>query len=119
MIKKPIKFTDYNGNAHNEEYNFNLNRAEILEMEAEYKGGLEAYINRISKEEDNKKLFAFFKDLVLKSYGKKSDDGRRFEKSEALRTEFEQTEAYVELVLELVGNADAAAEFMNGIIPQV
>lgn len=118
MITKTIKYKDYDGNPISEDFLFHFNKAEIIEMEATYPGGIETYINRISAEKDNHKLFAFFKDLVLKSYGRKSLDAKRFEKSEEIRTAFEQTEAYAELVIELMSDSNKAAEFVNGIIPQ-
>lgn len=80
---------------------------------------MEQYIERIQKEKDNTKLFKLFKDLILKAYGEKSQDGRRFIKSEEKAIEFSQTEAYSELVMELVSDADAAAEFVNSVCASV
>jgi hypothetical protein len=118
MLKKTIKYTDYNGNEQSEDFYFNLNRAELTELEFSAKGGLDSMIKRISNEKDNQKLVELFKKIILMSYGKKSDDGRRFIKSEELRQDFEQTEAFVELFMELSSNADSALKFVNGIIPK-
>ena len=76
-------------------------------------------INRIIAEQDGKRIIELFKDLVLRSYGKKSDDGRRFIKSQELREDFAQTEAYSDLFMELATDADAAAKFVNGIVPNI
>lgn len=117
MIKKTINYIDYDGNERSEEAWFNLSQAEIVEMNMNEQGGLEKVISRIISEQDNKKLFALFKNVVLTSYGKKSDDGRRFMKSEELSTEFSQTEAYSKLMMELLsGDAKTAEAFINGLV---
>lgn len=118
MLKKTIAYTDYNGNERKEDFYFNLNKAEIAEMELEVKGGMSAMLQEITAAQDTPSLIKVFKNLILKSYGKKSPDGVRFIKSQELRDEFEQSEAYSELFMELATNADAASEFVNGIIPQ-
>lgn len=117
MLKKTIKYTDYNGVERKEDFYFNLNKAEIMEMQLTTVGGLDAYLKKIVSAQDMPTLMRIFKDLVLKSYGVKSDDGRRFIKNDQLREEFEQTEAYSILYMELSTDADAAAAFVNGIIP--
>lgn len=117
MLKKTIKYTDYNGVERTEDFYFNLNKAEIMEMQLTTVGGLDAYLKKIISAQDMPTLMRIFKDLVLKSYGVKSDDGRRFIKNDQLREEFEQTEAYSILYMELSTDADAAAAFVNGIIP--
>lgn len=119
MLKKTITFTDYDGNQRTEDFYFNLSKAEIAEMELTTAGGLEKMINRIVSEQDGQRIISLFKDLVLKSYGKKSDDGRRFIKNQELREEFSQTEAYSELFMELATDSDAAAAFVNGIVPKM
>ena len=75
-------------------------------------------IERIVKEQDSKEIIKVFKDLVLKAYGVKSDDGKRFIKNEEVRDSFAQTEAYSELFMELAMDANAATAFVNGIIPE-
>lgn len=119
MYKKTIECTDFDGNKINDDYYFNFTKAEILEFDNSEVGGMEQYIERIQKEKDNTKLFKLFKDLILKAYGEKSQDGRRFIKSEEKAIEFSQTEAYSELVMELVSDADAAAEFVNSVCASV
>lgn len=119
MLKKTMKYIDYDGNEREEDFYFNLSKGELAEMELSLNGGLEGMINRIIQEKDNKKIVATFKDLILRSYGKKSDDGKRFIKSPELTEEFTQTEAYSDLFIELASDADAAAAFVNGILPAV
>lgn len=117
MITKEITFTDYNGQERKEKYQFNFTKAELTEMELSVNGGLSAMMERIKEIDDRPELMRIFKDLILKAYGVKSADGKRFIKSEELRTEFSQTEAYSELYMELVTNIDSAINFFNGLIP--
>lgn len=117
MLKKNITYTDYNGTERSEDFYFNLTKAELMEMEMSTTGGLAEMINRIVAAQDAPAIIKIFKDLVLKAYGVKSPDGKRFIKSEELRTEFAQTEAYSNMFMELATDADAASAFINGIIP--
>lgn len=117
MLKKTITFTDYNGTSRTEDFYFNLTKAEIIEMEMGTSGGLAEMIKRIVAAQDAPAIIKVFKELILKAYGVKSPDGRRFIKSQELSDEFSQTEAYAELFTELAQDADKAAEFVNGIVP--
>ena len=119
MLKKTITYTDYNGVERKEDFYFNLTKAEIMEMEMSISGGLTEMINRIVAAQDAPAIVKIFKELVLKAYGVKSPDGKRFIKSEELATEFAQTEAYSQLFMELATDADAASAFVNGIVPNV
>lgn len=117
MRKETITYTDYNGVERTEDHFFNLSKAEIMEMELSIDGGLSETINRIINAKDVPALIKLFKKLLLDSYGVKSPDGKRFIKSDALSTEFAQTEAYSQLFMKLATDADAASAFVNGIIP--
>ena len=117
MLKKTINYTDYNGNERTEDFYFNLTEAEILEMEMSKTGGLAESIQRIVQAQDTPAIIKVFKDLVLRAYGVKSPDGKRFIKNDLLREEFEQTEAYSKLFMELAFDSDKAAEFVNKIVP--
>ena len=117
MLKKTITYTDYNGTERKEDFYFNLSKAEVMEMEMSTSGGLAQMINKIIETQDSPAIIKIFKDLILKAYGEKSPDGKRFIKSEELSTEFSQTEAYSQLFMELATDADAAAKFVNGIVP--
>lgn len=119
MLKKTITYTDYNGQERTEDFYFNLNKAEITEMEMSTTGGLTEMINRIVAAKDAPSIIQIFKKLILKAYGEKSLDGKRFVKSDELSTAFSQTEAYSKLFMELATDDKAAANFFNGIIPPV
>lgn len=115
MIKKTITYTDYDGNQRTEDYYFNLNKAEVIEMEFSIGGGLSKSMERMSQLRDTTKIVPLLKDIVLRSYGEKSGDGKHFVKSEEFSRAFEQSEAYSELMVELLSNADEAAKFISGI----
>lgn len=118
MLKKTITYTDYNGNDRTEDFYFNLTKAEVMEMEMSTTGGLTDMIQRIVAAQDSPAIIKIFKDLILKAYGEKSPDGKRFVKSDEIKEAFSQTEAYSQLFMELATDVDAAAAFVNGIIPQ-
>ena len=117
MLKKTMTYTDYNGVERTEDFYFNLSKAEIMEMELGTAGGLAEMIKRIVDAQDAPAIIKVFKDLVLRAYGEKSLDGKRFMKSEESKIAFSQTEAYSMLFMELATDADAASAFVNGIVP--
>lgn len=119
MLKKTITYTDYNGSERTEDFYFNLTKAEVVEMEMSTTGGLAEMIKKIVAAQDAPSIIAIFKKLILKAYGEKSPDGKRFIKSDEISNAFSQTEAYSQLFMELATDADKAAEFVNGITPNV
>lgn len=122
MLKKTITYTDYNGVERTEDFYFNLSKAEVMELELENYGGLSETIKRLTREDDVKNIYKIFKEIVLKSYGEKSVDGRRFvkidENGQKLSDKFAQTEAFSDLITELSTNADKASDFINNIVPK-
>lgn len=117
MIKKTITYTDYNGNQRTESFWFNLTKAEVTRMEMSVQGGMAEMIDRIIDAQDAPSLISTFETMIQKSYGVKTPDGRGFVKRSEDLEAFMATEAYSELFMELVTNATAAAEFVNGIMP--
>lgn len=118
MYKIHEKYTDYDGVEREEDFYFNLTEAEITEMELTTEGGMSAMLNRIIAAKDSTKLIAVFKDLLLKSYGQKSPDGRRFIKNQELTTDFVETPAYSQIYMRLASDDKSATEFVNNIIPK-
>lgn len=117
MLKKTITYTDYNGMERTEDFYFNLTKAELMEMEMGTSGGFAEMIQRIVAAKDAPAIIKIFKEMILKAYGQKSPDGRRFIKNEELREEFSQTEAFSILYMELATDDKAAAKFVNGVMP--
>lgn len=118
MLKETITYVDYNGSERTEDFYFNLTNAEVTEMEMSTTGGLAEMIQKIVAAKDTPAIIKIFKDLLLKAYGEKSADGKRFIKSDEIATAFSQTEAYSQLFMKLATDADAAAAFVNGIMPK-
>ena len=110
MLKKKVTYTDYNGVERTEDFYFNLSKAEIMEMELGTTGGFAEMIQKVVAAQDAPTLIKIFKDLVLKAYGEKSADGKRFIKSDEIATAFSQTEAYSQIFMELATDADAASK---------
>lgn len=117
MLKKTITYPDYNKMKRTEDFYFNLTQAELIEMEYTTTGGLSAMIDKLISAIDLPEIIKIFKELILKSYGVKSPDGRRFIKTPELAAEFSQTEAYSILFMELATDSKAASDFINGILP--
>ena len=117
MLKKTITYTDYNGMERTEDFYFNLTKAELMEMEMGTSGGFAEMVQRIVAAKDAPAIIKIFKEMILKAYGQKSPDGRRFIKNDELREEFSQTEAFSILYMELATDDKAAAKFVNGVMP--
>ena len=121
MLKKTIKYTDYNGNEREEDFYFNLTKAECAKLEISTEGGLEAFANRMIQSQNGREIVDTFEKIVLMAYGEKSPDGRRFVKGEnqELAKAFAETPAYDILFMELITSDETMADFINGIVPQV
>lgn len=117
MFKRTIKYTDFDGTDREEDFYFHLSKAELVEMEMSKPGGMEKYITKLVQGLVSEEIIAVFKDMILKSYGEKSDDGKRFIKSSELSKAFSETEAYSILFYQLITDAKLASEFINGLIP--
>lgn len=118
MYKKTITYTDYDNNQRIEDFYFNLNQTELKEMELSTVGGFGAMVERITNALNMPEIYSVFKQIVFKSYGEKTPDGKYLVKSEELSLRFSQTEAYNVLMEEITSNAEAAANFINNVIPQ-
>lgn len=118
MLKETITYVDYNDVERTEDFYFNLTTAEVAEMELGVTGGLQEMMARAVAAQDSPTLVAIFKDIILKCYGEKSADGKRFIKSKELSEAFAQTPAYSILFMRLAQDADAAAKFINGVMPK-
>lgn len=117
MLKKTIKYIDFNGVEREEDFYFNLTKAELAELELGISGGLSEMLKKIQQTKDVPSIMEVFKKLLLLAYGEKSADGKHFMKSEEISNTFKCTEAYSVLFMDLATDADAASAFINGIIP--
>lgn len=117
MLAKKITYTDFNGEKRTETFYFNLSRTEITELQLTYPGGYAEYIERVVDAGDRPELVKMFKDIIARSYGEKSEDGRRLVKSKELSDGFMETGAYDELFMELATDPDAATKFIMAVMP--
>lgn len=119
MLKRIIEYVDYEGNNRKEEFYFNLNKAEVIKWITTTGGyTLDKLVLRLTTERNGKKIMEIFDNLLKISYGKKSLDGRKFEKSDEIWKDFAETEAYSQIFTELVTDAKKAADFINAVIPK-
>lgn len=117
MLKKRVTYEDFNGQKRTEDFYFNLTKAELMEMETSVNGGLSEMMRQVISTDDKPTLVRIFKDLVLRSYGEKSLDGKRFIKNDEVRDAFAQTQAYSDIFMELASDDRAATEFIKGVVP--
>lgn len=119
MLKRDITYEDFNGNKVTETFYFNLTTNEVFDLNFDHEGGLETFIRKVIETEDVKSMIGEFRKIILGAYGVRSEDGKRFIKSDTLREEFGQTAAYDSLFTELATNENALLIFLQGIMPVV
>lgn len=118
MLKKTMTTVDFGGTERTEDYYFNLTKAEIMEMELNTEGGFSAMINRIVESKSQLELAQLFKQILCKSYGVLSPDGRKFIKNQAVLDDFMATQAFSDLYIELLEDGGKkAADFFEGVMP--
>lgn len=118
MLKKTITYTDYDGMERTEDFWFNLSKTELTKLDAELPGGVLGVLRKIIDKKDRKALVDFIETLILRSYGEKTLDGKRFVKTPDMAEEFMQTPAYDELFMNILSDTDSQTSFINGVIPQ-
>lgn len=119
MLKKTITYTDYNNTERTEDFYFNLSKSELIGMQLSTAGGFDSLLEKVIQTQDTAELMRIFKEIILKSYGEKSMDGKYFRKSAEISEAFSQTEAYNVLFMEMIQDADAASKFIIGIMPKI
>jgi hypothetical protein len=117
MLKQDITYADLDGNKVTETFYFHMNKMEVLELEAEFPGGLGEYLRRIKDANDGKKILAAFREVIGRTIGRRSEDGKHFIKNDQIRDEFMGSDAYSELIFHLATDAKAGADFMNAVVP--
>lgn len=118
MLKKTITYTNYNDEKKTADFYFNLKKSELIDMQYSTPQGFIDYLDKITKTENQVEIWRTFRDIILKAYGEKSEDGERFIKTPEGSKAFEETEAFSELIYELMTSSSAAADFINGIMPR-
>jgi hypothetical protein len=118
MLKRDITYKDFNDEDQTETFYFNISKTEIVDLDALHPNGMQGFIENIVKTNDKHALVNEFKKIILLSYGKKSEDGKRFIKTDELREEFSQTAAFDSLFIELATDDEKASEFIIGVMPK-
>lgn len=122
MYYEKLKYTDFDGNVREEELRFNLTQAELLEWELTTEGGMQKLLETIVAEKDKVRLAEMFRTIILKAYGVKSADGKRFAKvidGHKVAEDFVQTQAYSDFMMSLFTDPQKQINFVNAIVPQV
>lgn len=117
MLKKEISYTDYNGEKQTDVCYFNMNKAELGRMQVKMDGKYLDYLKSLIEKKRIEALYDFFYNLVLDAYGEKSDDGKRFVKNTSMRSDFENSVAFSEILIDIIGDADKMASFTRSILP--
>ena len=117
MLKKRMTYEDFNGETRTEDFWFHMSEVDLLEMDTKYPGGMQGFIQKMIDTKDSAEMFKLAKEIIEMSFGQKSLDGRTFEKSPEITRSFTQTQAYVDLFMEIGTDAEKASEFIKGIMP--
>jgi hypothetical protein len=117
MLKKTVTFEDLDGNEVTEDFYFHLSKADIIEMEASEQGGMAQHLAAMIATNDNGQILSAVKLILERTVGRRSEDGRRFERSKEITEAFMQSDAYSVVFMDLVTDAAKAAEFFKGVIP--
>lgn len=118
MITKDVTYIDFNDVERTETFHFNMTEAEISAWELSVDGGMSERVREITAAKDVKQLAVLFADVLDRSYGRKSADGRRFEKSPEILADFKATQAYSDIYMSLATDAEKATEFLNALVPK-
>lgn len=118
MLKKTLTYKNFNGEEVTEDFYFNMTESEISKMQLEVPGGMAAQFQAIIDSKNAPELMKTFEDIILRAYGVKSADGKRFTKSQELRDDFKNSAAYDQLFMTLIRDPKAAAEFAKAILPE-
>lgn len=121
MLKQPVTYEDFDGNTQTETLYFNLNRMELISFQKRYGSeNMENYINKLIEEKQIEPMYDLLNDFVLTAYGVKSEDGKRFIKSEQIREEFKQSLAYEALIEDFHDDSRKVLEhFISGVTAHI
>lgn len=117
MIKRTLTFEDpFTEESVTQDYYFHLSKADIIRiMGRDREGDWEKYVQNVVESGDSDTIFNFIEDIIKQSVGKRTPDGL-FVKPRDYAEAFVASEAYGELVIELIQNAKMAEEFFRGVV---
>ena len=120
VLKKTIRYTDFDGTSREEDLYFNLSEAELLEMAIHHDRGVEgvaAYFKELGESKDPKLIIPAVKNMLLLAYGERSEDGRHFRKSPEITDDFVSSAAYQEMFMQMMSDRDTIMGFFKGALP--
>lgn len=118
MTKREITYTGVDGVERTETFYFKLSQAEVVEMEASVAEGFSEKLKKIAAAKMASDIIPQVRDFILKAYGEKSADGRRFVKSPELSKAFYETDAYDVLFMDFIQHPEKFAEFAKSVFPE-
>ena len=116
MLKKTIKYVDFNEQEVTEDFYFNLTTPEVTKMVAKIGDDIDKHAEKLAASGDYEGIIDFVEMLILTSYGVKSEDGKRFVKSKEARENFEYSAAYAELFEQLMADPEQSKAFGQGLM---
>lgn len=121
MIKKTIQYHDYEGNSREDDFYFNLTQVELTKINGDpsLPGGLQESAERATKNNDAGEMIRIIDMIISRSYGVKLPDGsfvKRNPNGLPLYEAFVNTEAYDNLITELVQSEDGIIAFLTGCL---
>lgn len=119
MLAKPITYKDpFSGENVTETFYFNITTAEMLDIEARYNGSIMSAIKRVLNSRNLESIIEIFKYLIGKAYGERPLNTNKFVKSKEATDAFLSSDAYSELMFELLEDKEAASEFFTHVFPE-
>lgn len=118
MIKKTVKYTDFNDEERSEDLYFNLTKTELHNLNFAHYGTYAEQLQGIVDSKDIRLIMELFTEIVTRAYGIKSEDGRNFRKSSEIVNDFVTSAAYDALMTEILNDEEAAANLFIGALPK-
>ncbi len=118
MVKRKVTYRDFDGEERTDVFYFNLTEAELTEIELEYDGDMSNKLQIMRENRDGRGMFSLITNLILRAYGEKTSDGKRFVKNAEMREAFAASEAYSELLKGLLEDENKLTAFIAAIMPE-
>jgi hypothetical protein len=120
-VMQPITFPDIDGNVVTEEWWFQLDETDAIEMDILHDalksdGDPESFLQGIMDRKDSKMLLRLWKEILLNSVGRR--EGKKIVKDKATVDEFQYGGAYRKFFGEIITSEDAGVKFFMNLMPQ-
>lgn len=119
MFTVNVTYIDFDDQEYTERLYFNMTKVEFMRWQAESGDNLTERMKTALEKHDSSKIMDYFEELIRRSYGEKSDDGKRFVKDPQKTRDFMTSAAYDELFWRITQNQEECNAFMRGVLPNV